>query len=107
LFAVLPNDAGASKRMLVCMAPDGKVVWRSGKDSRFGLGPFLVADDKLFILSDDGELTMARATIDEYKKLATAKILHGREAWGPLAIANGRLVARDFERMVCFDMVSE
>ena len=104
LFSVLPSDAGAMKKMLVCLSPDGEVAWTSGKDHRFGLGPFLVADDKMFILSDDGELTMARATTDRYDELASAPVLDGREAWAPIAIADGRMLVRDFGRMVCLDV---
>jgi hypothetical protein len=28
-------------------------------------------------------------------------LLGGREAWGPLALAGGRLIARDTEHMIC------
>ena len=75
-----------------------------GKTKRFGLGPFIVADDKFYILSDDGVLTVIETSSKEYVELAKVKVLNGHDAWGPLAIANGRLLARDSRRMVCLDI---
>lgn len=104
LYSVLPADAGALRQQLVCMRPDGTQVWSSGESRRFGLGPFLVADGKIFILSDDGSLTMARLNGPGVEWLATAKVLPGPEAWAPMALTEGRLLVRDRDRMVCLDM---
>ena len=104
LFTVLPNDAGAMKRQAVCMDLNGRVIWTSGTDGRFGLGPFLIGDDKLFILDDNGLLTMARATTDGYLPLDQAKVLNGKDAWGPMALVDGRLILRDLKRMICLDL---
>lgn len=104
LYSVLPKDAGELKRQLACMDPEGRLVWTSGKEHRFGMGPFLIADGKIFVMNDDGVLTMARTGGTGYEKLAEAQILHGRESWGPLALVGGRLIARDFKRMVCLDL---
>jgi outer membrane protein assembly factor BamB len=106
LFAILPKDAGALRNQFVCASPDdcSKFVWSSGKTNRFGLGPFLIADDKFFILSDDGVLTATRVGVSGYQQLAQAKILDGHDAWGPLALVDGRLLARDSRRMVCVDL---
>ena len=104
LFSVLPNDAEETKRQLVCMDPDGEVIWMSGKENRFGLGPFLVADGKIFVLNDEGVLTLVRASGDGYAQLAQAQVLNGRDSWGPMAMANGRLLLRDSKRMICLDV---
>lgn len=104
LYTVLPNDAGAMKRQAVCMDLDGKVIWTSGTQSRFGLGPFLIADDKLFVLDDNGLLTMAKATHEGYVQLDQAKVLQGKDAWGPMALVDGRLILRDLKRMICLDL---
>jgi len=106
LFSILPKDAGPLRNQLVCSHPDdvSQFVWSSGKTNRFGLGPYIVADDKFYILSDDGVLTVLEASAEEYKQLAQAKVLDGVDAWGPLAIVNGRLLARDSHRMVCVDL---
>jgi outer membrane protein assembly factor BamB len=106
LFAILPKDGGALRNQFVCTHPGdlSKFVWTSGKTSRFGLGPYIVADNKFYILSDDGILTVLKASTREYIELARAKVLDGPDAWGPLALAGGRLLARDSHRMVCIDI---
>jgi len=106
VFAIMPKDAGALRNQFVCADPNdiSKIIWSSGKTKRFGLGPFLLADDKFFILSDDGVLTVIEAHTKKYNQIAEAKILKGHDAWGPLAIADGKLLARDSRQMVCVDV---
>ena len=106
LFSILPKDAGAERNQFVCSHPDDikKIVWSSGKTNRFGLGPYILADEKFFILSDEGVLTMIEASTEKYIQLGQAKILDGHDAWGPLALVNGRLLARDSRRLVCVDL---
>ncbi|MBA7588792.1 hypothetical protein ES708_30861 [subsurface metagenome] len=72
--------------------------------NRFGLGPFMIADDKFFILGEDGVLTMAEANTEKFIPLARAKVLYGRDPWGPLSIAGGRMLLRDSKQMVCIDL---
>jgi len=98
LYGVRPNGE------LVCLDLQGKVLWASGTGHRFGLGPFIVADGKILVMNDDGELTMAKATPEGYQQLAHAKVLDGHDAWGPMAIAGSRLIVRDLTRMVCLDL---
>lgn len=104
LFAVLPKDAGEFRAQFACLDLDGKVTWTSGKTERFGLGPFLRAGDKMFILDDDGTLTLIRASVAGYERLARARVLQGHEAWAPMALVDGRLLLRDFEQMICLDV---
>ena len=66
-------------------------VWTSGSQHRFGLGPYLIADGLIFVLNDDGRLTLAEATPAGYQPLAQAQVLDGHDAWGPMALAAGRL----------------
>ena len=98
LYGVRPNGE------LVCLDLKGKVLWTSGMGHRFGLGPFLVANGKIFVMNDDGDLTMAQATPEGFTTLAHAKVLDGHDAWGPMAIAGNRLLVRDLSRMVCLDL---
>jgi outer membrane protein assembly factor BamB len=104
LFTVMPKDSGTLRNQMVCMNAGGERSYSSGRDHRFGLGPFLIADDKLFILNDDGLLTMARASTTGYEQLAQARVLEGRDAWAPMALAGGLLILRDSTRMVCLDL---
>lgn len=104
LYAIMPKDAGPLKGQFACYDTEGKLVWSSGNDNRFGLGPFLLADNKFYILDDDGKLTMIDASTTEFKKLGEAQILHGHDAWGPLAIAGGRLLVRDMNNLACVNV---
>ena len=104
LFSVLPNDAGAHKRQLACLNPDGTLAWTSGPQHRFGLGPYLIAGDKIFVLRDDGVLMLVEANIKSYVELAQARVLDGRDAWAPMALAGRRLLLRDSKKLVCIDV---
>ena len=64
----------------------------------------LIADGLLYVLNDSGLLTLVEAVPDAYKPLSQAQVLTGHDAWGPLALAGGRLIARDLTRMVCLDV---
>ena len=107
LLGILPKDAGPLRNQLICVNPADftKVVWSSGPTVRFGLGPFMIADNKLFILSDDGTLTMARPSVEEYIELDSYRVIEeGADAWAPLALADGYMVLRDSETMLCLDI---
>jgi len=106
LLGILPKDAGANRNQLVCVHPDDvtKIVWSSGKTTRFGLGPYLIADNKLFVLSDDGTLTMIKPDTKNYRQLAQKKIFDGHDSWAPLAIADGKMILRDSKTMFCIDL---
>ena len=104
VFGILPNDGGGMRNQFACLNTDGKVVWSSGKSERFGFGPFLQADGKIFILNDNGELTLIRASTKGYERLAQCRPLKGRDAWAPMAIVDGKLILRDSETVICLDV---
>ncbi len=98
LYGVIPDG------QLVCLDLDGKRCWASGMQDRFGLGPFLIASDALWLLNDTGTLSIASATPDRFERLAQAKVLDGHDAWGPMALAGTRLLARDLNHLVCLEV---
>lgn len=104
LYGIMPKDAGSLRGQLACYRPDGTLVWSSGQDNRFGLGPFLVADNKFYILDDEGTLTMADATKEGFVRLGQADLLQGHDAWGPLALAGSRLLLRDLNTLACVEL---
>jgi len=107
LLGIMPKDAGPLRNELVCVHPRDftKVVWSSGQTVRFGLGPYMIADDKLFILDDNGTLTIARPSTTAYTELDSYRVIaDGADAWAPLAVADGYMVLRDSETMICMDM---
>lgn len=91
-------------KSMVCLDSAGNEIWDSGSD-RFGLGPYMFVNDLLLILDDDSTLTLAEASPTGYKRLAQHTIFpDGHDAWGPLAIASGRLLVRDMTRLACVDL---
>jgi outer membrane protein assembly factor BamB len=103
MYGIQPKDAGPLRNQLICVSPEDvtKVIWSSGKEGRFGLGPYLIADKKMFVLSDDGTLTMLRPDANRYVQLAQKKLFDGSDAWAPMAIVDGYLVLRDSKTMYC------
>lgn len=106
LFGVLTKDAATTRNQLVCVHPADtrKFVWTSGPENRFGLGPYILADGKFFLLSDDGTLTIIKPDVKSYIQLDQVKVFDGQDAWGPFAIADGYLLLRDSKKMVCLDI---
>lgn len=106
IFAILPKDAGAGRNQFVCADENDvtKILWTSSKTDRYGLGPYMLADGKFFILNDDATLTIAKADMTKFQYLDKAKIFDGQDAWGPMAMADGYLLLRDSKQMVCLDM---
>ncbi len=107
VYGILPKDAGAFRTMLACYSASDltRPLWTSGNNRKFGLGPYLMADGKLFILKDNGTLVMARVSRSGYKELGRAKIIeNGRDAWGPMALAGTRLLLRDLTRLYCVEL---
>ena len=97
LYLVVPDG------QLICMTPEGERKWASGMSHRFGLGPYLIADGRIFAMNDHGVLTLAQASPDAFKPLGSWKILDGEETWGPLVLVDGRLIARSRNALVCVD----
>jgi len=108
IWTVMPENAGALKKQLVCYSVDDLTVslWSSGKENRFGrgLGPYMISGNRMYLLEDNGILHIF--TLDNAGASLVAKysILNGIEAWGPMAIAGRYLILRDSRNMVALDM---
>ena len=106
LYTVLPNDAGDHRQEFACMDLDGRVRWTGGSDNRFGLGPYLAVGNRFLLLDDTAKLSLMSADGSGCRLLARADVMAGtgRDAWGPMAFVDGRLLLRDSKRMVCLDL---
>ena len=103
IYSVLPKDGGGARGKLVSYDPSDlrRTVWQSGADERFGLGPFMVVGDVMFVFKDDGELFMYRMGANEPTLIRSQRILEGVDAWGPMAYSDGYLIVRDAHHVVC------
>jgi outer membrane protein assembly factor BamB len=100
IFGTRPNG------QFVCLDLDGKALWASPPVDGFGRAPFLLADGLFFVMNEDGRLSLMEDSPEHFKLLAQAQVLKGGEAWGPMALAGGRLLARDLTRLVCLDVAA-
>lgn len=78
----------------------GKVRWSK---EGFGCGSMILAGDNLFTLSERGELVLVEARSDAYHEKARAAVLD-RPCRAQMALANGRLYARDNKKLVCWNL---
>jgi outer membrane protein assembly factor BamB len=68
-------------------------------------GSVLTADGLIYVMDGkSGELHVVEPSPAGFKSLAKAKLLEGKEIWGPLALADGRLLIRDQGQMKCVDL---
>jgi outer membrane protein assembly factor BamB len=83
------------------------VEWKTGKvqwtKERFGCGSIIIADGSLIILSEDGDLVLVKATPESYQEKSRATVL-GSACRAQIALANGRLYARDTRKLVCLEL---
>jgi outer membrane protein assembly factor BamB len=100
IFGTRPNG------QFVCLGLDGKVVWASPVGDPFGMGPFLFADGLFFVMNESGKLSLVDGSTARFNLLDQAPVLNGLESWGPMALAGGRLLARDLTRLVCVDVAA-
>jgi len=98
LFGVRPDE------QLVCLDLEGNIVWTSGSTHKFGLGPYTIINGLIYVMDDHGLLTVAEATTTGYAQLAQADVLEGIDSWGPMAVAENRLILRDLTKMICLDI---
>ncbi len=79
----------------------GKIRWTT---DRVGHATVLVADGKLILFNDRGELLLARVNPDRYEELARAQIFSGEICWSAPAFHNGRLYLRSPTHATCVDL---
>ncbi len=76
----------------------GAVKW---SQTGLGMGGFMVADGKLIILSEKGELVIAAASPDAFKPLARAQVLGGK-CWTTPVLSQGKIYCRNYKGdLVC------
>lgn len=102
---------GKAKRKfagLACVNPaDGKVVWNTGDEPFIGRGGLLYADGKIIMQdAEAGRLFLVTPSPEGYKPISSFQATDAKQkkAWAPLTLANGLLIIRDQDEMVCFDL---
>ena len=95
------NLYGFNDVNLTCVAwATGEKKWSEPSIRR---GSLILADSKLLLLSEKGELVVAEATAEAYRPLAQVQILTGR-CWSTPVLSRGLLYARNAAGdVVCLD----
>jgi outer membrane protein assembly factor BamB len=78
-----------------------RVLWNQ---KHFGCGAMILADGVLILLTESGEVLLLEATPKEYRELARAQALDSGPCRAQIALANGRLYARDKKKLICLDL---
>jgi outer membrane protein assembly factor BamB len=103
---------------LVCMSIDGQVKWKTGRSPLFDKGGLIVADGLLLATDGSTKLYLIEPDPSSFKPVATAELLKeggtgsgtdqaaskvgsSNQNWAPLALADGKLLIRDQNRLMC------
>lgn len=83
---------GVDENQLRCLTFDtGEVKWT---EKSVGKGSLMMADGKLIVLSEKGELMVAEATPAAFKPISRAQVLGGK-CWSTPVLANGKIYCRN------------
>ncbi len=102
LYGIDGNSDRSRNCKVVCMEfATGKVKW---EHRGLGCGSLLIADGKLIILSDDGQLVTAEATPEAFRQIDSAQVLTGK-CWTVPVLSHGRIYCRNTPGdLVCVDV---
>ncbi|MGL4420043.1 MAG: PQQ-binding-like beta-propeller repeat protein [Gemmataceae bacterium] len=85
---------------LRCVNPKtGDVSWTKSNVGGYHAALVKLADEKLLLLDDRGELCLIAADTTEYKELARSKVCGA--TWAHPAVVDGRVYLRDNENLIC------
>jgi outer membrane protein assembly factor BamB len=87
---------------LTCMDFEtGEVQW---KETGLGCGSLMIANGHLLILSDRGELKLAKASPQGFREVSRSRFLEGR-CWTAPVLVNGRIYGRNADgKAVCGEL---
>ena len=96
------GDNTASRSPLKCIDfATGSMKW---VDNTIGPGALMLADGKLIVLTNKGELIIAKASPQKFDIISRAPVLTGK-CWTVPVLANGRIYSRNSKGdVVCLDV---
>jgi outer membrane protein assembly factor BamB len=83
---------GFDDKVLKCIDLEGKELWR---ERGLGQGALSVADGKLIVASEEGELVVADASPEAFHERSRTKVFDGGTCWTVPVLANGRIYMRN------------
>jgi outer membrane protein assembly factor BamB len=100
LYGIDGRQEGGAARLRCVELQTGKVRWTQ---DRFGCASMILADGHLIALNEQGELLLIEPTPEAYREKARAAVLTF-PCRAEIALAGGRLYARDTKRLICLDL---
>ena len=94
------NDNKGAKYMIGVNLEDGKILWKDRSVPGF---KGVYADEKLFLLDEDGNLMLATANSDGVKIHSKVKLLEN-PAWSAPTLVGTKLLLRDKKTIVAVDV---
>jgi outer membrane protein assembly factor BamB len=97
---------GFDESKLTCLDfKDGSIKWSDGS---LGMGALMMsANGRMIIISDKGELVIAKANPEKFDVISRAQILPKSKCWTTPILSNGKIYARNANGdMVCVDVSS-
>lgn len=98
---------------LVCMDMNGQIMWKTKKEPDFNKGSMILADGLILATNGGKALYLIEPDPKAFKPIASAELLveqktdaqsverYGIQNWGPIALADGKLLIRDQSRLLC------
>lgn len=102
---------------LTCMNMDGEVMWKTKREPDFNKGSMIIADGLMLATDGTNSLYLIEPNPESFKLISKAEILGsnpdadeesmttrfgGRtQNWAPMALADGKLLIRDQNHMLC------
>jgi hypothetical protein len=93
------QEAGPSFRCVELKSR--KVKW---DQQNFGCGSMILAEGRLIVLTEKGDLCLVQATPDAFREKARMRMFEAGPCRAQIALANGRLYARDQKKLLCVDL---
>lgn len=94
---------------LVCLNMQGERVWEKKSAPGFEMGSIILVDGLIINQNGkSGDIHLIEPSPEGYKELGKTSLFpfEKSQAWSPMAVADGKLLVRDVEKMVCVDLRS-
>lgn len=96
---------GLDEGFLTCLDVEtGERKWKRDRATQYGHGQMLLANGRIVLLSEYGDLVLIEPSPEGLKELARVPALPGEKTWNPLALARGRAYLRNHIEAVCLQL---
>jgi outer membrane protein assembly factor BamB len=95
---------------LVCLNMEGQRTWDIEGAPSFEMGSIIMVDGLLLNQNGkNGDVHFIQPSPENYNELGKASFFDAEksQAWSPMAVADGKLLLRDMEKLVCVNLRAE